>query len=572
MLLAVVVVFAGDLFKRSSRGSGQIDLTRDNLDKINAALIGYVTTNGRLPCPAKPDTANGQAEPNTATSACTAPTGVVPWGTLSIPAETAMDGWNRLISYRVLDGAMGLTQAEGASMVNCDSHRPYSVDPLPANGLCKPDHSNLASQYLANKGLVVNNLGTLINGVAFVLISHGESGNGAYLSGGQRLQLPASTTELANTGATSPFYQSAHSAPGTDPAAVGHFDDILVWMRIDDLIKKSGLNERNWPDPKPPEISAATLSNMTTASSDRFNASTVATGESFAATTSVSEGQSTPTLAFGAGLTNQFANCAWWPTPFQLFNGVDTFTLRMYLEFSIADVSRAGGSADDFGGFVIGFLPFKSSSGVPTVIDTSLCGDTKFARNIGWANEGGRGVLPSPRFGIEYDPSIDSFDPPSNHLAIDFSGTHHGSDASQCSPLSNSYQYDLGDSNSPQCYTGSDAQWLREGLDKFHRMRIEISARDAACSGGPKMQAWVIPQSVCPDGSADALCIASRSLTNAFAPTSPLPLGVVVLNRCIAAPSPSNLFDQVYFGIAAANGRSSISPALFIRNLGAGIY
>lgn len=574
MILATAVVFATNLIMRTSRPSGQVEVTRTNFDKINTALIAFVTVNGRLPCPAKPGAVDGKADPDSATTNCGTPGGVVPWGTLGISAETAMDGWNRLISYRVLDGSRGLTQADGASMVNCDTYRPYSVDPLPGTGLCKADHSNLASQFLANKGLVINNDGTLVNGAAFVLISHGESGFGAYFSGGQRLQLPAGTAEVANTGTASPFYLSAHSPPGTDPATAGHFDDILVWMRIEDLVKKSGLTARDWPDPKALEISAATLSNMNTTSSDRFNASTATSGETFAATTSVSNGQSTATMAFGSGLTNQFANCAWWPTPFQIFNGVDRFTLRMYLEFSVADISRAGGTTNDFGGFVIGFLPYRSSAGVNTVIDPTLCGDDVFVRNIGWANEGSSGNLPSPRFGIEFDPRPNTVipnDPANNHLAVDFNGTRHDDvDASRC--FSSAYRHHLGDTNYPQCYTANSDQWLRDGLNKFHRMRIEISAYDAACAGGPRMQAWVIPETICPDGSVDALCVSSRSLADGFAPIDPLPPEVVMLNRCIDAPSPSNLYDQLYFGITAANGRASTAPALYLRNLGAGIY
>ena len=100
--------------------------------------------------------------------------------------------------------------------VDCDIGLPFGPEDLPATGLCRPDHLNLEKQYLANKGLIVNDSGNLVNGVAFVLISHGESGFGGYALGGTQLQLPASTAEMANTGAVGTFQQLAHSNPGID--------------------------------------------------------------------------------------------------------------------------------------------------------------------------------------------------------------------------------------------------------------------------------------------------------------------------------------------------------------------
>ena len=81
-------------------------------------------------------------------------------------------------------------------MTNCDTVYPYGPPPLalPANGLCDASHFNTASQFLTSKGLQVNDAGSLISGVAYVLISHGESGLGAYLPG---------TTTLVNVGACS---------------------------------------------------------------------------------------------------------------------------------------------------------------------------------------------------------------------------------------------------------------------------------------------------------------------------------------------------------------------------------
>ena len=136
-LLAVATVFAANLIFRTERGAAAAEVTQANMTRIREAVVAYVALNQRLPCPAAPT--DGRAAPETATTItdpCASPSGVVPWRTLGLTEESALDGWNRLISYRVLDGATGLTQADGASMVNCDTKVPYGADVLPANGLC----------------------------------------------------------------------------------------------------------------------------------------------------------------------------------------------------------------------------------------------------------------------------------------------------------------------------------------------------------------------------------------------------------------------------------------------------
>ena len=573
LLLSLAIFFASSLLLKTSRASGQADVTLTNLARINEAIIAHVAVNGRLPCPADPAAMDGRAKPETPTTACTSGGGVVPWATLGISQDIVQDGWYRLISYRVFDSATGLTQDNGASMVNCDIKIPYGAVQLPANGLCRdpsnPAMRNLDTQFLAGKGLQVNNAATILsNRVAYALISHGESGYGAYFTNGSRLQLPTSAHELANANAGSPFYQDDHSAPGTDPGAATHFDDILLWTTIVDLAKKAGLAARDWPDPTPPSITAATLQNMDTTGSGHFNATTTAGGDTFSATSTSSEGAATTTLAYGAGAGGRHSSCAWWPTAFNTFNGADRFTLRLYLEFATDDASHA------FSGFTVGFLPGSAA------INNLLCGDETLGRGLGWDNGTAfppLGNLPSPRFAVEFDAFSNSgaSDPPYNHLAVDFNGTNHGSasSASRCSTFADTYHNFSGNPAYPDCYTGPDSSWLRNGLTRFHRLRIEVTARDPSCPSGeaPRIKVWILPESVCPDGSADAICLASKQLAQPFVPPTPLPTGIEALNRCAAIPVPSTAFDQMYFGITASN-RSGTSDVVYFRNLDAAVY
>ena len=392
--------------------------------------------------------------------------------------------------------------------------------------------------------------------------------------------MPASAHELANTAAGSPFFQDTHSAPGIEPSNAGHFDDILAWVTITDLISKSGLTARDWPGSTPPAITGETLQNMNTTGAGHFNATGDAT-HTFTATTTGS-GPDPDTLSFGdAGASSIYSSCAWWPTSFRLFNSVDRFTLSMYLEFAVADTSRG---TTDFGGFLVGFLPYQSSAGVDTVISNTLCGEDRFARNLGWAYDASvtpaseRGNLPSPRFGIEYDAFPNSgpnyLDPPYNHLAVDFDGTKHNDVlAADCLNTGDTYQYDGGNSQSPQCYTSSSNAWLRSGLSKFHRLRLEVTPRDSTCTSpdSSRIKVWIFPESICTDGTSDPTCRATSAVTQPFAPILPLATGVVALNRCIPASIPGSLFDQLYFGIMASN-RSGVSPAIYFRNLDAAAY
>ncbi len=248
MFLTMATIFAVKLLVPAQRGAKHSEVTDANLLAIQQAVVAYVALNGHLPCPANPAAANdGVSDPVPPNSTCNSPAGVVPWTTLGLAPDLVLDGWNRRISYRVFQGATGLTQAGGASMANCDTNLPVAPAPLAPGDLCTLAHTNLDTQFLAGKGLQVNDSGNLISGIAYLLISHGESGYGAYLPGGGRVQLPTAGDELTNTGAASPYFRKPHSDAGIDPTAAAHFDDVLAWVTISELAARSGVEARDWP-------------------------------------------------------------------------------------------------------------------------------------------------------------------------------------------------------------------------------------------------------------------------------------------------------------------------------------
>jgi hypothetical protein len=251
---AAVIFFAMTTLFRGSSGIASSSKTATGFAAASAALEQFAGTSGRLPCPADPTASTGDAAPNTAATACTFPKGTVPWRTIGMRSEDALDAWGRKISYRVFSGTMGLTQDEGASMVNCDLDNGGTPTPssLAPGGLCGLAHDHTVAQVLLlNKGLHADDFGTIRTDVAYVLISHGPSGLGAHTSTGIPMSLPTSAAELANintTDASGQFIAKAAVTQGIAADAATYFDDILAFQSIPELVKRANLSARNWPE------------------------------------------------------------------------------------------------------------------------------------------------------------------------------------------------------------------------------------------------------------------------------------------------------------------------------------
>ncbi len=290
--LVVIVLILAALGLLFSRGATRTALNLDqraqtaaSLKRVSDALVAYATLNRRLPCPAPGASSSGDADPATATNSCNAPAGVVPWGTLGLRPEDVRDGWGRRISYRVYAGATGFTQADGVNMTDCNWNAAIigSADPmynqLDANGKCKvvPAHStrdtrDAATPFLAGKGLAAQDeLGATTPGLAFVLVSHGETGAGAWQAegGGQLAAPPAGGREYANTQAPpTVFGIGSPSAPGTPLTSNAHYDDVVVTMSAFELIRAAKLTGKDWGDPTAAMLAAATTASQSFARAD----------------------------------------------------------------------------------------------------------------------------------------------------------------------------------------------------------------------------------------------------------------------------------------------------------------
>lgn len=256
LLLIAAAALAVMALSRGVAKNERSALAVSTMKSVQDALVQFVAANGRLPCPANPALDTGDEIRDGLLVACANAAGTVPWRTLGIRRDLSLDPWTNKISYRVYAAAAGsLAQEDGASMVNCDLVEPAPAGATPpaanAGGLCRATQDTLEAEFLAGKGLAVNSFGA-VTSAAYVLISHGPTGRGAATSAGILQAAPTSTHEIANTGAAGPFYAEAESASGVSADDPGHFDDVIAFAGLGDLVRKAGRGGRDWPEPPPP--------------------------------------------------------------------------------------------------------------------------------------------------------------------------------------------------------------------------------------------------------------------------------------------------------------------------------
>lgn len=263
------------------------DVTRQKLKNIETALANFVAINKRLPCPADGADTSGIELRTAGTQDCTTAVpanteqlrGVVPWVTIGLTAVDVQDGWNNQITYRA---AFGLTRDSALDMSACDpagtaNTTPAGVSPLPpTNTVINTNKCNSAltctgtgtecsdpRMFLANKGFTVVDGAdaTLMDpssysGAAYILISHGDNGVGAFSNSQQLITAPSTgengtlealnhnNANAVNSASTtvSPKFRDATASWG---AANVYFDDLVVRPTVFSLIQRAQLGPRS---------------------------------------------------------------------------------------------------------------------------------------------------------------------------------------------------------------------------------------------------------------------------------------------------------------------------------------
>lgn len=192
----------------------KIALTNQRLEAIRLSLVNFVAVNGRLPCPEPYASVTGAALPQGSSTDCgvippaDAPSGAVPWKDLGLVGSDVLDGWGRKISYRVFSG-----DAIGGAGKQITVDDPLITPPLPSDK-------------------------------AFVLISHGETGYGAWSASGIQTALaPVSVQEVANAGNRLTYYRrnfAGYTSPPVPPTAPAFFDDLVIYMTVNKVKAAAG--------------------------------------------------------------------------------------------------------------------------------------------------------------------------------------------------------------------------------------------------------------------------------------------------------------------------------------------
>ncbi len=242
LVLAIIGIMAGVslpmlgiLLKKQT-----FSLTQANMEATSSALILYAQENGRLPCPAATqyieDGRNAQpigAEIGSGLKGdeppkeCKQFTGLVPYRTIGIAPDKTFDGWNRPLSYTVTPVFTGSKKL---------------VSLLPEEGEADEEKADLCAIELGEEDekievLDAQNLSLSPNSpVAFLLVSHGQNGDGSFLSEGSGQRQPVlSPLERSNADRDLQFiYRSYRQDP------VSGYDDILLWRTLPQIATAFG--------------------------------------------------------------------------------------------------------------------------------------------------------------------------------------------------------------------------------------------------------------------------------------------------------------------------------------------
>lgn len=260
MVLLVMGLVASALLSLGTKAgeTAKVEMTDSRMDTIEKAMGAFYYQNGRLPCPAQ-----GWARPGSAaygieaTAAnCTALritvgtvnfyVGNVPILTLGLSDEMLLDGWNRRLAYVVDERFItSANQLTAAPIV------PGTQPPNDGRLLVNGDGGVVLTNGTSATG------GTVTRGAAFILMSHGTNGVGAWplqnaTGNSDRIYLPAA--ERANFASTRAA-ETANAGLAPHPAANAplsfgltynklsrgnNFDDMVRYYMREDVIRLAG--------------------------------------------------------------------------------------------------------------------------------------------------------------------------------------------------------------------------------------------------------------------------------------------------------------------------------------------
>ena len=243
-LLVGIFLTMGLAAFKASQDAQAVSQTLSKQNAIKDALIGYLRRNGRLPCAdvdfTTPDgienrTGGTAAAPDPTTPCATATNnarfGLVPYVTLGLARDAAVDGWGDFFSYQISNAFPTEAFNPGTPSYNTPIPAPYRDWSLTANL-----RSGNIGELTVNDRDAAGTVFAAATNVVAVIISHGPNGYGAHTISGTRNTLPSGADEVENTNGGTDTVFFRRTATTDDAATGGAFDDRVMFLTADDLL------------------------------------------------------------------------------------------------------------------------------------------------------------------------------------------------------------------------------------------------------------------------------------------------------------------------------------------------
>lgn len=232
--MAVVIVLIGVLMTfgiklaTSFQDRSTFTATHNKQILLKEALVSYLAQNGRLPCPASilaPPT--GVETPSVPPGTCTENLGFIPYVTLGIPKDAAVDGWGRMFLYEVSNSAIPACDSSWVTESKfLGATRTYHEGELGCITIIEDENGD---------GAITADISRL-NRVA-VIISNGANGEGGYSSKGVLSALSEADTLSSREKDNIPTHSSKTANTfHTEPITLVGFDDIVLEISANDLL------------------------------------------------------------------------------------------------------------------------------------------------------------------------------------------------------------------------------------------------------------------------------------------------------------------------------------------------
>jgi prepilin-type N-terminal cleavage/methylation domain-containing protein len=249
--MAVVLVIIGFLLSAGLKVASSVlstsasSSTTSNMNVIKQSLVSYLRSNGKLPCPDTSGIPTGISP-----ASCTSSDqgyGVVPWVTLGLSRDIALDGFSNFITYRVSNGDGISIQKPTESIPsaiyknqdwtnrdpNNTQNNYFTILSITSDQSDKNGYKTIEIQERDEAG----KLSTITYNAIVVLFSHGKNGYGAKTVKGTTIDSSHAGEDetVNNTNGSTTFITrkavDSSSAPG------GAFDDVITYMTPNDLLQ-----------------------------------------------------------------------------------------------------------------------------------------------------------------------------------------------------------------------------------------------------------------------------------------------------------------------------------------------